>query len=74
MSAGLVPVIVSVCFLFLLRFSIAALRNETEAASNTTSTFLEHAHIINHVFRVYKCECSNIKMGMAAKLRRENLA
>ena len=49
------------------------MRNETEAASNTASALLEHAHIINHVFRVYKCTCANIKVGMEAKLRRENL-
>ena len=42
--------------LFLLRFSITGLRNETEAVSNTASTLLEHAHIINHTFRVYMLE------------------
>ena len=61
--------------LFLLRCSIAGLRNETEAARNTASTLLEHAHIINHMhtFRVYKHACTNIKVGMAAKLQRQNL-
>ena len=58
--------------IFLLGFSIAGLRNETEAASNTASTLLEHAHIINHMFRVYKCTCENIKV--IAKLQRENSA
>ena len=45
-STSLVPVA--------LGFSIAGLRNETEAASNTASTFLEHAQIINHAFRLHK--------------------
>ena len=57
--------------LFLLGFSIAGQRNETEAANNIASTFMEHAHIIDHTFRLHKCACANIKVGVAAKLRRE---
>ena len=57
--------------LFLLGFSIAGQRNETEAANNTASTFMEYAHIIDHTFRLHKCACANIKVGVAAKLRRE---
>ena len=57
--------------LFLLRFSIAGQRNETEAANNTASTFLEHTHIIDHTFRLHECACANIKVGVAAKLRRD---
>ena len=60
-------------FLFLLGFSVAGMRNLIEAASNTASTLLEHAHIIDHTFRVYKCACTNIKVGGAGRLRRENL-
>ena len=61
--------------MFLFGFSIAGLRNETEAASNTASTFSywKGSDIINHTFRVYKCACINSKVGKAAKLRRENL-
>ena len=54
--------------------SIAGLRNETEADNNTASTFLEHARIIDHTFRLHKCACTvhaNIKVGVAAKLGRE---
>ena len=36
--------------LFLLGFSIAGLQNDTEAANNTASNFLEHTYIINHTF------------------------
>ena len=54
--------------LFLLGFSIVRLR---EAANNTASTLLEHAHIIDHTFRLRKCACVNIKVGMAVKLRME---
>ena len=65
-TTTLVPVAVST--------RIAGLRNETEAANNTASTFLEHAHIINHMFRLHKCGCANIKVHMAAKLRREKFS
>ena len=49
------------------------MRYETEAASNTASTSVENTHIINHMFRVYKCVCTNIKVDMAMKLWDENL-
>ena len=49
--------------MFLFGFSSIGLRNETEAASNTASTFLEHAYIINHMWSSY----INIKVGVAAK-------
>ena len=57
--------------LFMLWFNIAGVRNKTEAASNTASTFLEHAHIINQCLdcKMHMCK---IKVGMAVKLR--NLA
>ena len=60
----------NVLLLVILRFSIPGLRNETEAASNTASTSLEHTNIINHTFRLYKCTSKNIKVGMTVKLRR----
>ena len=53
--------------LFLLGFSIAGQRNKTEAANKTASTFLEHTHIIDHTFRLHKCSCANIKVGVAMK-------
>ena len=59
--------------LFLLGFGIAGLRYETEAVTNSASILLENNHIINYMFRVYKCTCTNIKVGMVAKLQRENL-
>ena len=37
-----------------LGFSITGLRNESEAARNTASSFLEHAQIINHRCRLHK--------------------
>ena len=36
--------------------------------------FSEHAHIINYTFRLHKCACANIKVGVAAKLRREKFS
>ena len=60
--------------LLILGFSIAGLRNDTKAANNTASTFLENAHIIDHTFRLHKCACANIKVGMAAKLPREKFS
>ena len=53
MSTSLVPVT-----LFLLGFSIAGLRDETEAARNTASTFLEPAHIIKP--NIYKSTFTNV--------------
>ena len=54
--------------LFLLGFSIAGQRNETD---NTASNFLEHAHIIDHMFRLHKCAYANIKLGTAEMLWRK---
>ena len=45
-STSLVSVTVST------EFSITGLRNETEAANNTTSTFVEHTNIIDHIIRL----------------------
>ena len=59
-----------------VRFSIAGMR-DTEAASNTASTFHESAHIISHtymyiyMFRLYKCTCANIKVGVALKFQKQ---
>ena len=55
---------------------VVGLRNEREAASNTQSTFLEYAEIINPMFRLHKCACANIKVGMATNLqtRREKFS
>ena len=50
--------------------SFVGLRNDTEAASNTALTLLDLAHIINHIFTVYKSACANIKVGVAAKLQK----
>ena len=50
MSTSLVPATVST------QIEHRWTRNETEAASNTASTLLEHAHIINLTFRVYMLE------------------
>ena len=59
---------------YLLHFNLVArLRYETEAASNTDSALLQNTYIINHKFIVYKCVCTNIKVGMAVKLWNENL-
>ena len=62
--------------LFLLGFSIGGQGKETKAANNTASTFLEHAHIINHMhtFKLHKCTCANIKMGVAVRLRIEEFS
>ena len=35
---------------------------------------ISYAHIINHTFRLYKCTCANIIVGVAAQLQRENLS
>ena len=50
------------------------LRNEREAASNTASTFVEHIHIINHMFRFYKSACANIKVAQEAELQMEKFS
>ena len=60
--------------LFLLGFSITGLRNEAEEANNTALTFLEHVHIMDYTFRLYKGVCANIKVGVAAKLQREKFS
>ena len=73
-STSLVPVAV--------RFSIAGMRRETKAASNTASTFHESAHIISHtymymyiyMFRLYKCTCANIKVGVALKFQKQKFS
>ena len=39
------------------------LRIEREAASNTASTFVEHIHIIHHMFRFSKSACANTEVG-----------
>ena len=53
---------------FYLDLASLELRNETEAANNAASTFLEHAHNINHIFRLHKCACTKIKVGVAVTL------
>ena len=55
-STSLVPVIGPT------EFSIDGLRNETEVANNTASTFVEHPNIVE----VHMCK---LKVGVAVKLR-----
>ena len=58
----------------LVPVAVSTLRNGTEAANNSALTFLEHTHIIDHTFRLHKCACANMKVGVAAKLRREKFS
>ena len=63
------------CHCFYMYLDLAGLRNETETANNmhvVSPLLARHTHIINHVFRVHKYTCTNIQVGVTAKLQREN--
>ena len=45
-----------------------------EAANNTISNFLGHAHIIDKTFILHKCTFTNFKVGMGVKLRTDKIS
>ena len=56
---------------FTMSTSHVPVRNDPEAASNTPQCFWNTPTLLTTcMFRLYKCTCANIEVGMVAKLRR----